>query len=1387
MNTFAANFVEEKKSTPIDDKLNFWAESIQSSILVISENEEVLYSNTVCVRDFQIYKNDFVTFEKQNGQINRLRKLKDPLNKANWIKVSSLLDLEYMGVSAHLVIIEKSSTISEENGGSHEHEFDPLLEIMPGVVYRCDNDEKRVMQYLSEGCYQLTGYPVDSFIGRKDFPYSKLIHLDDSWRTWKEIQTALSENRAYQICYRIKHANGEYHTVQEQGKGVFNKSGMVIALEGWIIDISEQKKIEEALIESENHYRNLVEISPDGVVLVDLKGIILFANQQLSRMLEAEDENSLIGKKILDFLSSTSQRPYESDFSHISTGESILKGSYLIQRKDGSVFPVETSVRTLLQKDGMPMAYIGMIRDVSVREETLQALKTSEARYRAIVEDNPEMIIRFKPNGIITFVNQAYCSFMGVNAAQLIGERLSNVPSLEFRTLFEQILADITPDSAPEINEHHVTRKMGGQFWYRWKTQPIRNDEGHFIEYQSVGEDTSDEKKAEQANLQSEQHLRTLMESIKLLALITDIQGNITFCNSYFLETTGWQKEEAMGKNWYENFIPVGEASKLKQELIESARNGEVPQRNENMILTKTGDQILVSWNNTLLKDEQGNATAIASIGEDITEKYYNEKIQEIIYKIAQSTITSKNLDELFQSIHGILLELMPAENFFISLYDPETDLLSFPYYIDQFDPPPQPKKPGNGLTEYVLRSCKPLLANPDVFEILLEKGEVDSIGTSSVDWIGIPLLIENKAIGVMGVQTYSEGIRLKKRDELILTFVSAQVAIAIERKRSEQALSTSTKRNELLIQASTDCIFLESLTGEILDCNSIAEELYGYTREELLSMNVADLVSSEFLSEKPDYIRWHIEQGGRFSDIPNIRKNGSVFPVEISTKITNIEGTKFAVVYVRDVTERKKSETAILESEAKFKALAQTAAAGIFIHLDSQFLYVNPMWCEITGYSEEELLKASLWSIINHDEGDRVRQKYADLVREESGMIRFETNFYTKTGEKKWLDITAGFIDYQGEKATIGTAIDITYRKHREHELEVVAKISDDLRAELTREQVRSTILNEVVDLLSVEGAIISTLEDKEDLPNLVRANGCWSSIDNRKLKVNEGLSGFIIGSCKSYTNFYASRDPYFAFPELLTGLITIAGVPMIAKGETIGTIIIGSTRIIDDNELRLLKTIGDMAAGAIHRSDLYEQTCKQAFELKQAYDATLEGWAHALELRDKETQGHSLRIANMTLELAKRMGFEDETLENIRRGALLHDIGKMGVPDTILLKPGRLTEDEWAIMRKHPTYAYEMLSELPYFKEALDIPFCHHEWWDGTGYPRGLKGKEIPLAARIFAIVDAWDALVSDRPYRKAWVKQNALKHIMDQAGTHFDEEVVNYFVRMMTDRGI
>lgn len=195
--------------------------------------------------------------------------------------------------------------------------------------------------------------------------------------------------------------------------------------------------------------------------------------------------------------------------------------------------------------------------------------------------------------------------------------------------------------------------------------------------------------------------------------------------------------------------------------------------------------------------------------------------------------------------------------------------------------------------------------------------------------------------------------------------------------------------------------------------------------------------------------------------------------------------------------------------------------------------------------------------------------------------------------------------------------------------------------------------------------------------------------------------------------------------------------------------------------------------------RARIEEQTRRSKEELAESYHATLVGWVKALDLRDKETEGHSLRVTELTVAIAKAIGMSEEEIGHVQRGALLHDIGKLGIPDSILHKPGPLDEQEWVLMRKHPVYAYEWLSPIAYLRPALDIPHYHHEKWDGSGYPRGLKGDEIPLAARIFALVDVWDALRSDRPYRSAWPEEKVRDHIRSQSGSHFDPSLVELFL--------
>ena len=249
-----------------------------------------------------------------------------------------------------------------------------------------------------------------------------------------------------------------------------------------------------------------------------------------------------------------------------------------------------------------------------------------------------------------------------------------------------------------------------------------------------------------------------------------------------------------------------------------------------------------------------------------------------------------------------------------------------------------------------------------------------------------------------------------------------------------------------------------------------------------------------------------------------------------------------------------------------------------------------------------------------------------------------------------------------------------------------------------------------------------------------------------------------------------------------------TIGVASLIHDGEVLGLLKVysfGESRHFDASELALLQGVAHQAAQALSNARLLDRTQQLASELLHSYDATIEGWALALDLRDHETEGHSRRVTEKAVQLASAMGVFGAELEDVRRGALLHDIGKMGVPDSILLKPGKLTDEERAAMQGHTLLAEHMLSQISHLQHAIDIPLSHHEKWDGSGYPHGLKGEAIPLSARIFAIVDVFDALTNERPYKKAWSVEDAMAEIKSQSGKHFDPQVVEAFLKLQSSK--
>jgi len=333
---------------------------------------------------------------------------------------------------------------------------------------------------------------------------------------------------------------------------------------------------------------------------------------------------------------------------------------------------------------------------------------------------------------------------------------------------------------------------------------------------------------------------------------------------------------------------------------------------------------------------------------------------------------------------------------------------------------------------------------------------------------------------------------------------------------------------------------------------------------------------------------------------------------------------------------------------------------------------------------------------------------------------------------------------------------------------------------------------LDQVTIRLGIHAASVLLLDPRTQILQFTAGRGFHSqALHHTKLRLGEGVAGRAALERRMISIPDLTKSPEgFRRAPLLTeeGFISYFAAPLMAKGQVKGVLeIFHRAPLEPDNEwLEFLDTLAVQAAIAIDNAGLFEGLQRSNLELAMAYDATIEGWSRALDMRDRETEGHTIRVTDMTLRLARMMGVGEEELVHMRRGALLHDIGKMGIPDNILLKPGPLSDEEWIVMRRHPEYAYELLSLVNYLRPALPIPYCHHEKWDGTGYPRGLREEAIPLAARLFAVVDVWDALRSERPYRKAWPDDKVCAYLTEQAGKHFDPQILSLFIKSLEQEG-
>jgi HD-GYP domain-containing protein (c-di-GMP phosphodiesterase class II) len=439
---------------------------------------------------------------------------------------------------------------------------------------------------------------------------------------------------------------------------------------------------------------------------------------------------------------------------------------------------------------------------------------------------------------------------------------------------------------------------------------------------------------------------------------------------------------------------------------------------------------------------------------------------------------------------------------------------------------------------------------------------------------------------------------------------------------------------------------------------------------------------------------------------------------------------------------------------------------------------------------SPEKFLRRKMQDVLPPDVGRMVSDAIRDLHNE--GRVVFIEYFLQTPLGGCWYDARLVSL-FNGQIVVF--VRDITKYKKSElkikrqlDQLDALRSIDLAITSSLDLNLTFSIILDHVRTQLNIDAASILLITPHTQFLEFAAGAGFkTTALQHTRLRIGEEYAGravlerktLHIANLKSrHTDFLRS----LSFSK--ENFIAYYAVPLIAKGQAVGVLEIFHRTPLDADQdwLNFMETLAGQAAIAIDNARLFKNLQLSNHELTLAYDKTIEGWSRALDLRDKETEGHSRRVAEMIFKLAGRMGIAQSEMVHIRRGAMLHDIGKVAIPDNILLKAGPLNDEDWTIMRRHPLIAVELLTSIEHLVPVLDIPRSHHEKWDGSGYPDNLAGINIPLAARLFAVVDVYDALTSDRPYRRAWSQADAMKYICDQSGAHFDPEVVPAFIEMM-----
>jgi PAS domain S-box-containing protein len=1296
------------------------------------------------------------------------------------------------------------------------------------------------------------------------------------WKNPEDREKVFAElDQNYEIVnreFQFRKKSGEIFTglFSADASMVLNGERHVLAS---VIDITSWKLAEKAIIESESNFKWLYEKAPIPYHILSTDGRIQDVNQRWCEVLGYSKEDAL-GKEIFDFIVEDERETARRSFAEKKkSDQKFITGNERNYRtKSGDIRTFKTYDYLVFNLTGQISSIQTTIEDITDRKKAEIESQRNLDRMRSIIN-----ILQYSAGSEQEFLDFALNEATKLTQSKIGYIFLYNEDTRQFtlNTWSDAVLKDCKVPNMQTIYDLEKTGLWGEAVRQRksiivndfrkdnplikgypkghphldkYLTVPILNDKKieavvgvankntDYDEYDALQLSflmdsvwkVIDRWKAINALQDSENKLRNLINATRDFVVLKDSKFRHLMLNQAALNYFNRPESEILGKTDFELF-PKETAELVRKSDLKAIKSGKI-----NITIEKIGDRF---FDARKFPVSLGNQVGVGCFIRDVTAQIRNEELikqksKEIafLYELGLGLSQTIDLEMIFQTTYQFLEKLADCPDFTVSLINEEKQVLEIVYSffegksmdVSTIEPLPLNKKARNGRCG-AINLAKPIIID----DVQKEKCEFSSRRAAILKLnsaLFIPMIVKNKVIGLLEIKSHQKAAYSEDLAEILMTAAN-QIGLSIDNSRflQKQKLQTTA------LNAAANAIVITDPHGAYEWANPAFTSLTGYSLKEILGHTPNQLVKSGV--QNPDFYKnlWDtIKKDSVWKGtLVNRRKDGSQYFEEMTitpfmdenNRILHFIGVK------QDVTEReqRERELTVVANVSSALRIAETRSEMLPVILDQliEQLNVEAATLVLLDPATDEMvieLGRGLWANstgLRIPPGTGLSRKIMDSKRPylNNGNQKDPAVYFTDKFENCRASAAVPLVIQEKEIGVIfiGSNRELTERDirllksvadiaanaiHRSslhektqekvNQLDSLRVIDQAINTSLDLKVTLNVVLKQSKELLNCDAIVILLSKPQTMLLEPVANVGFQSKeIERFRLHISDGLAGrsilerriisaddFQLPAGMSSGNMIFHTEDFKSFHS----------APLFVKGDLKGVMLVFYRKPFTPTPewLNIVNTLATQTAIAIDNNELFDDLQRSTLNLTVAYNETIEGWAKALELRDQETEGHSKRVTDLTVKFAYELGLNDEAIGNIMRGSLLHDIGKMGIPDAILNKPGKLTEEEWTLVRRHPQDAYDMLSPIKYLKPALDIPYCHHERWDGSGYPRGLKGEEIPLAARIFAVVDVWDALTSDRPYRKAWPRSKAKEYMLSQAGIHFDPHIVEVFFR-------